>query len=71
MTGKRQCRKCHIEYRPGEEPDPCLGKLPGVLEACCGHGTAAKGYVMFEDGTLFRGFRKIEWHDLSRTKAAG
>jgi hypothetical protein len=23
---------------------------------------------MLEDGTLFRGFRKIEWHDLGRGK---
>jgi len=24
--------------------DPCLGKLPGVLAACCGHGTKT-GYI--------------------------
>ena len=30
-------------------PDPCLGKLPGVSAACCGHGQAA-GYVAFDNG---------------------
>jgi hypothetical protein len=39
-----------------------------VIEACCGHGEPGKGYVYFENGTLFRGFRKIEKHDLTRKK---
>jgi hypothetical protein len=30
-------------------PDPCLGKLPGVVNACCGHGLQP-GYVIFENG---------------------
>lgn len=63
-----ECRSCGLEFEPGEEPDPCLGTLPGVLEACCGHGRLEKSYVMLEDGTLFRGFRKIEWYDLTRAK---
>ena len=63
---QQECKSCGIAYRPGEEPDPCLGELPGVLEACCGHGRLEKGYVMFDDGTLLRGFRRIEYHDLNR-----
>ena len=62
------CKSCGLEYEPGEEPDPCLGTLPGVIEACCGHGDPRKGYVFFEDGLLFRGFRKIEHHDLTRKR---
>lgn len=57
------CSVCNREYEPGIEPDPCLGYLPGVTEACCGHGTGAKGYVKFENGVLWRGVRRIEHFD--------
>jgi hypothetical protein len=57
-----------MEYIPGEEPDPCLGTLPGVAEACCGHGNVQKAYVFFETGVLMRGFRKLEFHDLKRRR---
>lgn len=30
-------------------PDPCLGYLPGVIAACCGHGKE-HGMVKFENG---------------------
>ena len=32
-----------------EYVDPCLGVLPGVAFACCGHG--GNGYIAFENGT--------------------
>lgn len=35
--GKRRCRKCNKTI-VGYVPDPCLGLLPGVSHACCGHG---------------------------------
>jgi len=60
------CKSCGMEYKPGEEPDPCLGTLPGVMEACCGHGNNGKAYVMFTNGVLFRGVRRIERHDVER-----
>ena len=34
--------------------DPCLGVLPGVESACCGHGVK-KGYIIFSDGTKIKG----------------
>ena len=42
----------------GEMPDPCWGKLPGVLYGCCGHGVR-DGYLVFTDGTKieFKGMR--------------
>lgn len=64
------CAKCGASFEPGAEPDPCLGTLPGVVEACCGHGQLHKAYVMFEDGVLWRGVRRIERHDLTREKGA-
>ena len=33
--------------------DPCIGVLPGVLYACCGHGTR-DGYIFFENGVTVR-----------------
>jgi len=34
---ERPCVKCGLTAEPGG-PDPCLGWLPGVASACCGHG---------------------------------
>jgi len=46
------CKLKFTEYR-GEGPldfvDPCLGVLPGVKFACCGHGVV-DGYLFFENG---------------------
>lgn len=44
----RPCPKCRLPCKLGE-PDPCLGYLPGVLFACCGHGRH-EGYILFENG---------------------
>jgi len=37
------CGKCgeHLSFR---EPDPCLGTLPGVAHACCGHQNEQMAY---------------------------
>lgn len=57
----RKCPKC------GElsiENDHCLGHLPGVLNACCGHGVK-DGYIQFENGTVIRFVLKdIEHNDI-------
>lgn len=42
------CPKCRRWYLPTAEPDPCLGLLPGVKGACCGHGDESKAYIVFE-----------------------
>lgn len=36
----RPCRRCGEEPTP-EGHDACLGSLPGVESACCGHGVEA------------------------------
>lgn len=47
----RTCPKC--KNMPTEDGhDYCLGILPGVKNACCGHGK--EGYIMFNDGTVLR-----------------
>lgn len=41
-------------------PDPCLGELPGVDFACCGHGgepgttSTGAGYIKFSNGVVLR-----------------
>ena len=50
-----KCPSCRMVVEPGE-PDPCLGSLPGVQLACCGHG-GGDGYLIFENGVslIFQG----------------
>lgn len=48
---ERPCKRCgHMSLPDGE--DYCLGHIPGVKAACCGHG-AEPGYIMMENGQLF------------------
>ena len=35
--------------------DGCLGTLPGLMNACCGHGENAKAYAQFLDGIVVGG----------------
>ena len=47
-----QDRPCGIcgEFPTKEGHDDCLGTLPGVMNACCGHGNNKDAYVQFIDG---------------------
>ena len=42
---ERPCVHCGMMAAP-DGPDPCLGMLPGVVSACCGHGVE-EPYVLF------------------------
>ena len=44
----RPCGHCNEPDRP-DGHDPCLGTLPGVANACCGHGRDAEAYVVRGD----------------------
>ena len=50
----RPCGRCHDRHT-AEGHDACLGTLPGVRNACCGHGQAAEAYVQMLDGKVVRG----------------
>lgn len=64
---KRDCASCGAEQPPVYGiPDPCLGFLPRVLHACCGHGYRPDAYVVIQkkDGSgtyTLRGDRAREW----------
>ena len=55
---QRPCKRCG---KTGEY-DSCLGKLDGVVSACCGHGVE-DGWVILSDGnklTLEEYFKDVE-----------
>ncbi len=53
----RPCKKCGKLFPLGEgEVDPCLGVLPGVDNACCGHGIRESSYIRFTNGMAVEGF---------------
>lgn len=49
---KRKCPNCN-SHKTKEGHDPCLGTLPGVKFACCGHGVE-EGYIFFENNMIIR-----------------
>lgn len=55
---KRPCIRCN-NYATDKGHDYCIKNLPGVRNACCGHGVK-EGYIAFEDGTVIRGQFEVE-----------
>ncbi len=51
---KRPCGTCG-QYRTKEGYDACLGKLPGLVNACCGHGNIQEAYIQFLNGICVHG----------------
>jgi hypothetical protein len=55
------CPECGMA-RGADGYDPCLGELPSVVSACCGHGghphNCENGYIVFTNGTIVR-FEKL------------
>jgi hypothetical protein len=47
---ERPCGYCG-KTQTTEGHDGCLGTLPGIMNACCGHGQTNEVYVQFLDGT--------------------
>lgn len=61
----RLCKHCKIENTP-EGHDGCLGILPGVMNACCGHGNDNESYVQFPDGKVIRGEKAISFININK-----
>lgn len=55
----RPCSRCG-KFATVEGHDACLGTLPGVMNACCGHGEISEAYVQFENGNIVQGSVAIE-----------
>lgn len=57
---KIECPKCGRHYKKCDNsPDGCLGYLPGVDFACCGHGNRDDAYIAFKNGVIIRGFTVV------------
>ena len=50
----RSCGKCG-KFFTKEGHDHCLGRIPNVMNACCGHGEVAEAYVQFSDVSILSG----------------
>ena len=54
VGNNRDCGHCNKPNRD-DEHDVCISELPGVMNACCGHGEPECAYVQFPDSTCIRG----------------
>jgi hypothetical protein len=61
----RSCGHCG-QYPSEEGHDACLGTLPGVMNACCGHGEVSEAYVQMPDRTHFQGQAALDLIDKLR-----
>lgn len=50
----RPCGYCGLNFT-SEGHDGCIGTLPNVMNACCGHGEKEIAYVQYENGSILRG----------------
>ena len=65
----RPCVHCGALFSVGEgEVDPCLGVLPGVDNACCGHGNPRYAYISFTSGVVIEGFDTIKYTERFKGK---
>ena len=53
-NNNRECGHCHKNNRE-DGHDTCIGELPGLMNACCGHGKVNGCYVQFLDGSIVSG----------------
>jgi len=63
ISNERPCQRCGM-LSTIDGHDACLANLPGVINACCGHGVLDKDnypYVMFVDKTTLRGEEAKKW----------
>lgn len=57
LTGSGQfgiCSHCNLPPSP-EGHDGCLGTLPDIMNACCGHGDISYAYIQYWCGKIVRG----------------
>ena len=50
----RKCGHCG-KAKTDDGHDGCLGELPGLMNACCGHGNKDEAYMQFLNGSILRG----------------
>lgn len=50
----RSCGKCN-QSNTTKGHDACLKTLPGLMNACCGHGKTREAYIQFLDSFCIHG----------------
>ena len=55
----RPCGICDNERTP-EGHDACLGNLPDVVNACCGHGEVEEAYIQYANDRYVHGSDAVE-----------
>jgi hypothetical protein len=58
VGSKRPCGHCG-KAETAEGHDACIGTLPGVMNACCGHGVVSDAYVQMLDGRHIQGWDAV------------
>lgn len=58
----RTCGHCGRETTSAGH-DGCLGELPGVKNACCGHGVVADAYVQFDNDEILSGAEAVKFFE--------
>lgn len=53
-NGERPCGYCG-KMNTEDGHDGCIGRLGGVMNACCGHGDISVAYIQYSDGHTVRG----------------
>ena len=53
-----KCGHCGLEVTEHGN-DGCIGTLPNVMNACCGHGNINDAYVQFSDKKIIKGNEAI------------
>lgn len=64
---RRDCGSCQKPNRP-DDHDACLGELPSVINACCGHGDVSAAYIQWPDETCIRGEEALAKMEELKTK---
>jgi hypothetical protein len=64
----RPCGHCGLA-NTSDGHDGCLGTLPGVTNACCGHGQEPSVYVTLADGARFEGAEAVAFISTLRRRA--
>lgn len=65
----RPCGHCGLPNTP-EGHDGCLGTLPGVMNACCGHGDEGSVYIQWPGGSTTDGKEAVRAiHQLRQLRA--
>lgn len=57
----RACPRCGKRREHGRQFDPCLGELPNVYSACCGHGVVEPYVNIIGEFKRLTGAEALNW----------